>query len=193
MTFRISVSGWLPMGGTESPLRHRTRQKTPCSGKKGRRPDPMRQSQLRVAHTALILLGKRRSYALLPPRRDRKTILRSSEVCRCRRGEGEEVKRIHALTHWTGRRTSSSNFTSGSGSCSKTLCRRGWTRFRLSLRQSANFLQVYRLRIDLRAHQDGECRPVKPGHESNSCCQGAVGLVQPAEISEVQAQSTGKS
>ena len=37
----------------------------------------------------------------------------SSEVCRCRRGEGEEVKRIHALTHWTGRRTSSSNFTSG--------------------------------------------------------------------------------
>src|SRR5436190_23832654 len=100
MTFRISVSGWLPMGGTESHLRHRTRQKTPCSGKKGRRPDPMRQSQLRVAHTGLILLG-----ASLPPRRDRKTVLRSSEVCRCRRGEGEEVKRIHALTHWTGRRS----------------------------------------------------------------------------------------
>src|SRR5947207_15364662 len=113
MTFRISVSGWLPMGGTESHLQHRTRQKTPCSGKKGRRPDRMRQSQLRVAHTALILVGKRRSYDSLPPRRDRKTVRRSSEVCRCRRGEGEEVKRIHALTHWTGRRTSSSNFTSG--------------------------------------------------------------------------------
>jgi DDE superfamily endonuclease len=37
---------------------------------------------------------------------------RSPEQCRCRRGEAEEVKRIHALTHWTGRRTSS-NFTSG--------------------------------------------------------------------------------
>src|SRR5439155_10073999 len=58
------------------------------------------------------LPGKLRSQAPLPPRRDRKTVL-SSEVCHCRRGEGEEVKRIHALTHWTGRRTSSSNFTSG--------------------------------------------------------------------------------
>jgi len=60
----------------------------------------MRQSQLRVAHTALILLGKRRSYASLPPRRDRKTVLRSSEVCRCRRGEGAKGKKWSGFTRW---------------------------------------------------------------------------------------------
>src|SRR6266568_1757961 len=114
MTFRISVSGWLPMGGTESPLRHRTRQKTHLLREKG---------AAARSHATVSAAGRTRGaqsarQAAKPRPADHhegiaKPFSESSEVCRCRRGEGEEVKRIHALTHWTGRRTSSSNFTSG--------------------------------------------------------------------------------